>query len=293
MSHFGLLNINKPPGMTSRRVVDRVLRLVGKKTKAGHAGTLDPLATGVLVICVGRATRLMEYVQRMPKRYTGAFLLGRTSTTEDVEGEVTELVDPPLPTREQIEQAARQLIGQIEQRPPAFSALKVNGRRAYALARRGEPPDLQPRTITIHSIEVLSYDYPEFVLDILCGSGTYVRSLGRDLAESLETGAVMSALQRTAIGSFRSDEAVNLDDLTPENLPEHLHPALSAVESLPTATLPSDQHAQIANGQTIQLTAPQGAKEIAALDPGGQLAAILVPRGEDTWRPLRFFPRDE
>ncbi len=292
VSHFGLLNINKPPGMTSRRVVDRVVRLVGKKTKVGHAGTLDPLATGVLVVCLGRATRLIEYVQRMPKRYTGTFLFGRTSTTEDVEGEVTELVNPPLPTREEIERSARQFVGQIEQRPPAFSALKIDGRRAYDLARRGETPELKPRTITVNSIEVLSYEYPQFVLDIRCGSGTYVRSLGRDLAESLGTGAVMSALERTAIGSFHVDLAVNLDDLTPENLSEHLHPALAAVESLPTVTLTADQYARIANGQTVQLTDPPDAKEIAALDPGGQLAAILVPRGEGTWRPLRFFPRE-
>ncbi|MCH8044132.1 MAG: tRNA pseudouridine(55) synthase TruB [Planctomycetes bacterium] len=307
MPHFGLLNIHKPPGMTSRRVVDRVVRLVGKKTKVGHAGTLDPLATGVLVVCLGRATRLIEYVQRMPKRYTGTFLLGRTSTTEDVEGEVTELVNPPLPTRESIEQAAQQLVGQIQQRPPAFSALKIDGRRAYDLARRGETPDLKPRTITVHSIELLSYEYPQFVLDIRCGSGTYVRSLGRDLAESLGTGAVMSALERTAIGGFRltcSDRgwqgqascpwhpAVDLDELTADNLSEHLHPALIAVESLPSVTLTADQYARIANGQTIGLTDPPDADEIAALDSVGRLAAILIPRDNETWRPLRFFPRD-
>ena len=278
--------------MTSRRVVDRVVRLVGKKTKVGHAGTLDPLATGVLVVCLGRATRLIEYVQRMPKRYTGSFLLGRTSTTEDVEGEVTELVNPPLPPREEIERSARQFVGQIEQRPPAFSALKVAGRRAYDLARRGETPVLKPRTITVHSIEVLSYEYPELILDIHCGSGTYVRSLGRDLAESLGTGAVMSALERTAIGGFHVDEAVSLDDLTPGNLAEYLHPALAAVESMPTATLTADQYARIANGQSIGLTDLPDADEIAALDSVGQLAAILIPRGNKTWRPLRFFPRD-
>ena len=182
--------------MTSRRAVDLVERLA-RPAKAGHAGTLDPLATGVLVVCVGAATRLIEYVQRMPKRYRATFLLGRQSPTEDIEGEVTELPDAPIPTLDEIAAAAGRFVGRIAQRPPAFSALKVAGRRAYKLARAGQPPQLAPRPVEIFAAEIKSYQYPELVMEVECGSGTYIRSLGRDLAESLGTAAVMSALVRT------------------------------------------------------------------------------------------------
>src|ERR1051325_1327760 len=170
---FGLLNINKPSGITSRRVVDRVARLV-KPHKAGHAGTLDPLASGVLVVCVGQATRLIEYVQRMPKRYRATFLLGRSSPTEDIEGDVSELPGAPQPSLDQIEQAARGMLGQLAQRPPAFSAVKVDGRRSYDLARAGRAVELAPRTIEVHAIALVGYSYPQLELDIRCGSGTYV-----------------------------------------------------------------------------------------------------------------------
>ncbi len=188
------------------RAVDMVERLV-RPAKVGHAGTLDPLATGVLVVCVGSATRLIEYVQRMPKSYVGTFLLGRQSTTEDIEGEVVELADPPVPVLEDILCAAKKLEGNILQRPPAFSALKINGRRAYKMARKGEEVKLQARPVSIHRIAVRSYEYPRLVLEVDCGSGTYIRSLGRDLAESLGTAAVMSGLVRTAIGKFDLEEA--------------------------------------------------------------------------------------
>jgi len=141
----GILNVNKPTGETSRHVVDTVHRLV-RPAKAGHAGTLDPLAAGVLLVAVGPATRLIKYLQRMPKQYKGTFLLGRESTTEDITGEVVELDDPPVPSMEKIAATAEKLLGRVEQRPPAFSALKVAGKRAYDLARKGKPVDLkEPR----------------------------------------------------------------------------------------------------------------------------------------------------
>src|SRR3569623_809810 len=142
----GVINLNKPSGITSRQAVDVVKRLV-RPAKTGHAGTLDPLASGVLIVCVGAATRLIEYVQRMPKRYTGTFLLGRSSPTEDIEGEVSELAGAPQPSLGEIIAAAGRLTGEIMQRPPAYSALKVAGRRAYDLARAGHEVDLQPRPI--------------------------------------------------------------------------------------------------------------------------------------------------
>ena len=288
----GLLNLNKPPGLTSRRVVDQVERLA-RPAKCGHAGTLDPLACGVLVVGVGAATRLIEYIQRMTKCYTGTFLLGRHSPTEDVQGEVTELGRPPVPSADQIDSAAKALTGRIRQRPPAFSALKVKGRRAYELARQGRPVELAPRYVVVHRIDVAAYRYPELQLHIECGAGTYVRSLGRDLAESLGTAAVMSQLVRTAIGSFRIEEALNPQQLTLDNWRECLLPPSRAVELLPRVELTSEEIARIRSGQAIPKRAPTtDAREVAALDAAGRLMAILVPRGCGLLGPGRNLPVD-
>ncbi len=291
----GVLNLHKPSGLTSRQVVNVVQRLA-RPAKCGHAGTLDPLASGVLVVCVGAATRLIEYVQRMPKSYRGTFLLGRRSSTEDVEGEVTRLVDPPVPSQEQIVASAKRLTGRIEQRPPAFSAVKVQGRRSYDLARQGKQVKLKPRPVVVHRLDVAAYGYPELELAIECGSGTYVRSLGRDLAESLGTAAVMSALVRTAIGSFRIEEAVDPEQLAPENWTHRLLPPLRAVECLPQIELAAEEVAHVAAGRNIarqaaptQDPATQSA-EIAAVDPDGRLVAILVPRGPGLLGPARNLP---
>lgn len=274
----GLLNLHKPSGVTSRRVVDQVDRLV-RPAKAGHAGTLDPLASGVLVVGIGPATRLIEYVQRLPKRYTGTFLLGRESNTEDVEGDVRELENPPQPSLDQLQAAAASLRGEILQRPPAFSALKVQGQRAYDLARAGRDVQLEPRPVTIHRLEIARYDYPELVLEIECSSGTYVRSLGRDLAEKLGTAAVMSALVRWAIGNFTLTSAVDPDILTADNLPQHLLPIEWGVQSLPSITLETVDASRIARGQFIDC--PTAASdELAAFDTTGRLLAILA-RGKD------------
>ena len=292
MAPYGILNLNKPAGVTSRRVVDDVQRLA-RPAKVGHAGTLDPLATGVLVVCTGAATRLIEYVQRMPKSYTGTFLLGRESPTEDVDGEVTELDNPPVPSRQQIEAAARAFVGRIEQRPPAFSALKVGGRRAYDLARRGQAVELEPRPVTIHRIEVARYDYPALTLRVECGSGTYIRSLGRDLAESLGTAAVMSELVRTAIGRFRLEEAVDPSRLTKQNWTDLLLPPLWAVDALPRVELAGGEIARIRNGQTISgKGSPSPSQELAAVDASGRLVAILQSRGGDLLGPVRNLPPD-
>ena len=268
-------------------------RLV-RPAKVGHAGTLDPLAGGVLVVCVGAATRLIEYVQRMPKSYTGTFLLGRSSPTEDVAGEVTELANPPVPSLEQIAAAAAAFCGQIEQRPPAFSALKLAGQPAYKLARKGRYVELQPRTVVVYRLEVLAYDYPQLTLAVECGGGTYIRSLGRDLAERLGTAAVMSALTRTAIGGFHLDQAIEPHVLTPDSLEKHLWPPLRAVESLPRVELSAEEIVRIRNGLPIardlpiaRETAAPGANEIAALDQQQQLIAILTPRGPGLLGPLR------
>lgn len=310
MTLCGILNVDKPADWTSREVVDRVERHLraaagrGRSARAGHAGTLDPLATGVLVVCVGQATRLIQYVQRMPKQYRATFQLGQRSETHDIDSEVFSVADAPLPTRAAVDAALPRFVGEILQRPPEHSAIKVAGRRAYELARRGQPVELAPRTVAVHSLAVLRYDYPELELDIACGSGMYVRALGRDLAESLGTAAVMSALERTAVGGFRVEEALTLDELNDETLVERLQPPLAAVAELPCVELSDEQLAEIRFGRAIEAPSavsegaakPQAATEAestgtewAAVDSRGDLAAILFEKYPGQLWPARNF----
>ncbi len=288
MQLFGLLNLNKPSGITSRRLVDMVQRL-DRSVKVGHSGTLDPLATGVVVIGVGHATRLVEYVQEMPKRYEAAFLLGRFSTTEDIEGQVTELPDAVPPPLETLEAAARSLCGDIEQRPPAFSALKVAGRRAYELARAGETPDLRARMVRVDELTITHYEYPELRVAVKCGGGTYIRSLGRDLAELVGSAAVMSQLVRTAVGDFTLAQSLDPETLTRYNLAEYLlDPRLAVHGILAELTLSADQQRRVAHGLTIPLPDLQ-ADRAAALDDKGRLAAILERRPDGTFKAAKNF----
>ena len=287
-SHSGLLVVAKPAGLTSRQVVDRVERIL-RPDRAGHAGTLDPLAVGVLVVCIGQATRLIEYVQRMPKYYEAEFLFGRASDTEDVSGVVTELPAPPIPTHSEVEAAAARFVGTILQRPPAYSALKVQGRRAYDLARSGEQVELAPRPIDVYGIDVLAYDYPRLSLRVRCGSGTYIRSLGRDLAQSLGTGAVMAVLVRTAIGDFKLADACELDSLQPDDIEARLLPMVRAVATLPTVAIDDAERLTLMQGKTIRRDGIPAADEIAALDGAGNLVSLLKPVGDGRFAPLRNF----
>ncbi len=284
---FGLLNINKPTGWTSRDVVNRVQRLV-RPAKAGHAGTLDPLATGVLVVCVGPATRLIEYLQRMPKQYLGTFQLGLTSPSDDTELDVTPVANAVVPTLAEIEAKLPHFVGHIEQRPPAYSAIKVQGKRAYDLARKGNEVKLAARPAIIYSIHVVRYEYPQLVLDISCGSGTYVRSLGRDLAASLGTGAVMSGLERTAIGAFSIHDACTPEQILEAGVETHLQPAVTAVADLPQLELSAAEVEAIRHGRNIARES-QGAREMAAVDAAGQLVALLAERGPNTVGPRMVF----
>src|SRR5262245_23453901 len=273
---FGLLNIDKPAAVTSRDVVNRVQRLL-RPLKVGHAGTLDPLATGVLIVAIGPATRLIEYVQRMPKTYQGTFLLGRTSDTEDIEGSVVEMAAATVPTRLQLDAAILRFVGAIEQRPPAYSALKVKGRRAYKVAREGGSVELLPRTVEVHALEIVRYDHPELELLVHCGSGTYVRSLGRDLAEVVGTGAVMSALRRLAVGPFKVDEAAPLADLDFPVIQTRLIPPQLAVGQLPLVAVDDNEFRMLIQGQSIVNRWNERQSEIAAVSADGNLVAILAP----------------
>ncbi len=210
--YHGLLVVDKPKGLSSMDVVRRVRRAAGH-CKTGHAGTLDPLATGVLVCCLGKATKLVGGLMDGRKTYDTTVDLSAFTQTDDLEGEREEVAVATPPTREQILAVLPSFTGQIEQRPPLYSAVHINGQRAYKLARKGEDVELPTRTVTVHAIELLSYDWPSVSLRIKCGKGTYIRSLGRDLGKALNTGGHLTALRRTAVGRFTLDEAVPIERL--------------------------------------------------------------------------------
>ncbi len=284
---FGLLNLHKPPGISSRRALNDVQRLV-RPEKVGHAGTLDPLATGVLVVTVGAATRLTSYIQRWPKKYRGTFLLGRSSETEDIDGCVVELHNSPVPKQCDLERVLPQFRGVISQQPPSFSALKVDGKRAYALARAGESIELAARMITIYAVTITRYAYPELTLEIECGSGTYIRSLGRDLARAVGTEAVMASLVRTAVGHLELANSVSLDQLNSASLPAQLLPAAEATRDLPAVHLDPQQLPRVACGLAVSCPG-QSAPELAGLTADGDLAAVLSRQAAGWYRPKRNF----
>jgi tRNA pseudouridine55 synthase len=220
----GVLNLDKPAGISSAGAVGRVKWLLPRGTKIGHAGTLDPFATGVLLLLIGKATKLCESLMDQPKQYETTVKLGETTATDDCES-------PPIPTPsthevsiEEIKQLLPRFVGEISQRPPDFSAMKIAGRRAYDLARRGNPVKLNARPVRIDSLELLSYSWPLLQLRIDCGRGTYIRSLARDIGEALNVGGHLTQLRRTRVGDFYAGSAVPLSSLTPELLAERLVP---------------------------------------------------------------------
>jgi len=276
----GLLNLHKPSGVTSRDVVNQVVRLKWKRgLKVGHAGTLDPLASGVLVVCLGKATRLIEYVQRQPKQYRTTVRLGAVSPTLDADGEVTETEVPDsLPSLSEIQAAIRPLIGLVSQRPPEVSALRVNGQRAYDLVRAGKEVVLEPRLVQIDRIEILRYEWPLLDLEVDCGSGTYIRSIARDLGEALGCGGLVQVLERTKIGSFDLSSALDPAQLTRSTLPEVVLPTIEAVRGMPSLSISFEDVAAIVQGRPLRLDQfaddSMGEGEVALTDPEGELVAV-------------------
>lgn len=266
----GLLVIDKPAGLTSRDVVNRVQRWLPRKTKIGHTGTLDPLATGVLVVCVGAATRLADYVQAMGKTYVSRFRLGATSTTDDADGVITETPNAIPPTRDQIDSALSSFVGTIEQVPPSFSALKVEGRRAHDLARMGAEVPLVARTVRIDAIRVLAYDWPFLDVDIECGKGTYVRSIARDLGAKLGVGGLVQTLRRTRVGPFAAEQGVS-PDADPAKV-EQL-PLEAAVADMERLKLGAEEVRRLRHGQFIRVDT-RGEGEVAIFDEMENLVGI-------------------
>ena len=268
----GLLVIDKPSSITSRDAVNRAQRWFPRATRIGHAGTLDPLATGVLVLCVGMATRVVEYVQRMPKVYRAGVTLGATSDTDDAEGTITPAPDRRVPTRDEIEKALDSFLGAIDQVPPSFSAAKVTGRRAYDLARKGKEVSLAPRTVTIDAIEMVSFSYPHLDIIVRCGKGTYIRSVARDLGKQLGCGGYITALRRLEIGCFHAADAVPLD-ATPLAARKRLLPIAHAVAELPRSVFTEPDVWRLLHGQRIAVPHVETG-ETAVFDEAGRLIAI-------------------
>jgi tRNA pseudouridine55 synthase len=278
----GVLNLNKPGGMTSRDVVDLISRPL-RKLKVGHAGTLDPLATGVLVVCVGSATRLIEYVQRMPKTYRTVVRLGARSDTLDADGRIEVDAEPRVPTEAEIRVALARHVGTIEQVPPQFSALKVEGKRAYDLARGGQAVELAPRTVRIDRVELISYDWPRLELLVDCGSGTYIRSIARDVGEALGCGGLVEVLVRTRIGPFRQLDAIDPTGRSIDEILGHLQPIEAALGDLPRLRLSLEQAESIGMGKALPARDVEAAEalegEAALIGPDGRLVAIAEVGG--------------
>ncbi|NIS78808.1 MAG: tRNA pseudouridine(55) synthase TruB [Anaerolineales bacterium] len=291
MSVFGLLIVDKPVGPTSHKIVTLVRRGMGIR-KVGHAGTLDPRASGVLVLCLGPATRLSEYLSTSSKRYEAVVRFGAATQTYDSEGQIIRKTDK-VPTRAEVEALLPTFRGEIEQVPPPFSAIKVRGKKAYELARQGEDVDLEPRTVTIHLLEILSYKQPDLVLDVECTAGTYIRSLAHEFGERLSCGAHLAKLRRTKAGPFTLEDAVPLPKLEVGFLTgkweQYVRPAADALPDTPIISLDGERLERIRFGHRIP--ADHGATGIArAIDTEGKLVAILeaVENGEE-WHPRKVF----
>jgi len=288
---FGFLNVNKPAGPTSHDVVVQVRRLIGRgadgrRVKVGHAGTLDPFADGVLVICLGPATRLAEYVQRHEKRYTAEITLAATSSTDDPEGQLTRHATSAPPTAEQVREALAGFVGLIEQVPPAYSAVHVGGRRSYAIARAGDVPLLQPKQVHIKAITLIEYAWPKLVIDVRCGTGTYIRALARDIGTQLGVGGYCSGLTRTQVGPF--DLAGSIEPGRIDLSSDLVDPPFGLGE-MERLRVNDDDARRLANGNEIELAGPVESDEVAVLSDKDALLAIGKVVGQDrrTVRPTK------
>jgi tRNA pseudouridine55 synthase len=283
----GILVVDKPIGPTSHDIVGLVRRLAATK-RVGHGGTLDPFASGVLPLFLGRATRVVEFHLADRKRYRATVCFGASSSTDDLEGELTP-VTGPAPARVEVETALAGLTGPISQRPPAYSAIKVGGRRAYAMARAGETVTLAERQVTIHELTLVSWDgtdpeRPIAVLDVACSAGTYVRALARDLGERVRNAAYLGALRRTAAGPFPEADAIPLDIVRaaaadePGAVARLLRPIDTGLDRFPEVVLTLAEVDAVAQGQFIRPAAgfEPGAERYRLRAPDGALAALAM-----------------
>jgi tRNA pseudouridine55 synthase len=285
----GLLVLDKPQGITSRDALNQALRWFPRRTKMGHTGTLDPLATGVLVLCLGTATRLVEYVQDMSKTYRSLFRLGATSDSDDADGQLTPTPNAVDPGLANISRELTHFLGAISQVPPAYSAARVAGQRAYDLARKGTQVDLEPRIVRIDRVEILRYDWPELEVEVDCGKGTYIRSLARDLGSALGCGAYVQTLRRTRVGPFHADDAVSLS--TPKNEAiTRVQGIDRALAELPRVELGERRLQRLRQGQKLDI--PENLANVTGavgvFDEQGRAVAVAEVEG-GLLRPAKVF----
>jgi tRNA pseudouridine55 synthase len=289
----GLLLIDKPRGVTSHDVVARVRKALDEQ-RVGHAGTLDPMATGLLVLAVGPSTRLLRFAQSETKRYEGVVTLGVATDSLDADGDVVERREVPVLDADTVNDVARAMLGVQQQTPPMVSALKINGRRLHALAREGIEVDRPSREITIDSFALAPSESPgEWSFDVTCSVGTYVRVLLADLAARLGTVGHLSALRRLASGDHHLEEAITLDefDRRAKSGDAVLLAPRAFVEQLSSAVVTDDEAQRLRHGQRVNLEV-SGDGEIAALSESGSLVAVVRRRG-DVWQPTVVMPDDE
>ena len=294
----GILVIDKPSGQTSHDVVAAVRRAAGAR-RVGHAGTLDPLATGVLVVCLGSATRVVEEIQAGPKRYEARLRLGVTTTTYDAQGDVIERRDPSGTGRQDVERALHAFRGAIEQIPPMVSALHHQGRRLYELARQGLEVERAPRPVTVHSLALTDWSPPELALTMEVSAGTYVRSIAHDLGAALGVGAHVVALRRTAVGRFELAEALPLPRVIEAFAegwwPRLLLPLDTALLDYEALVVTAEHEQDIRHGRAFDGPPPAAdpSAPVRAYSATGRFLALLRWDAIDRrWRPERVFPTD-
>jgi tRNA pseudouridine55 synthase len=288
----GVLVVDKPVGLTSHDVVQIIRRGTGIR-RAGHTGTLDPRASGVLVVLIGPAVRLSEYVSASDKRYQATIRLGSSTDTFDAEGRVTSSAPVENISEERFEEILDQYVGEIEQVPPPYSAIKVGGRKAYEMARDGEEVNLEPRVIQVYSLELLEWDSPEAVVDVFCSSGTYVRSLANDLGNALGVGAHLVGLRRTKSGRFTLRDAVPLRRLQESFIAgdwyKYLIPAAEALAEWPMVELDGDQVELVRHGHRVPAE-PGSIGWARGVSEQGDLVALLeVDEDKSEWQPRKVF----
>ena len=288
----GVLVLDKPVGMTSHDVVQVVRRGIGIR-RAGHTGTLDPRASGVLVILIGPAVRLSEYVSAADKRYQATIRLGSSTDTFDAEGIITGTASFLDITEDKFDNTLQEFVGEIEQVPPPYSAIKINGRRAYEKARKGEEVNLEPRKINVFSLELLEWAPPEAVIDVHCSSGTYVRSLANDLGENLGCGAHLVGLRRTRSGQFTLKDAVPLRRLQESFIAgdwyKYLIPAAEALSDWPSVELDADQVELIRHGHRIPAETQMRGWARGVSEQGDLVALLEYNETGSEWQPKKVF----
>ena len=263
--------MDKPSGITSARAVARVKRLLPKGTKIGHTGTLDPSASGLLVLLVGRATRLSRYVTGLDKAYTATARFGAVSDTLDADGRITPLQNASMPDESAMRAATKRFTGEISQTPPMASAVKVKGERLYKALRRGAHVERETRLVIVHSLELLCLKGDTATFAVSCGSGTYVRALISDLADSLGTGAYLTALRRTSVGHVQIENASPLEELPPDTLLHRIIPTREVVAHLPAVEVSEGERFGVCNGRPLGAFGIRGGYRVEA---GGDLLAI-------------------